>query len=488
MLRTGPRGRRTGVLRTTPRRDALARRLALAVATASLVATTSLASAQDGGQRMRSEIVRGTLAPQPMDYFEGDDAGQNIVITPEDKALIPGIAVRQHPVNVGLFDSGCGQCHRLSGPLPPGADAPRDVFDLMRVEAVDATVPDGFTRLTRSDAREEYPTWSPDGGTIAFEVARDGGRYELWLMNADGTSQRRIGDHASAGWAHWHPSGERLVYWAAEEDGTSDLWVHDVASGRDERLTNHRATAWPTWSPDGAWIAYQAFDERWSLRLLNVAEGRVYDLTQPADTLPSRPLWSPDGTALLYQTLVAKGFELTRLLFATDADGVPDYEAPARRIATTKYHPIDLGAASAHPAWSPTSDRIAFLMYVPDTLPGGEFVLTYKTWTTAPDGTDPTLVVPTGTLGDRSPTWSPDGRWLAQWSWNTDWRAGIWLIEANGACRREITEALGGDALYPTWSPDAHRIAFASNRSGDFDIWTVNVSRWTCESEDGAGR
>jgi Tol biopolymer transport system component len=35
------------------------------------------------------------------------------------------------------------------------------------------------------------PLWSPDGRTIAFRSSRDG-NPELYLMNADGSGQRRL--------------------------------------------------------------------------------------------------------------------------------------------------------------------------------------------------------------------------------------------------------------------------------------------------------
>ena len=36
-----------------------------------------------------------------------------------------------------------------------------------------------------------HPSWSPDGSQIAFESDRDGD-YEIYIMAADGSNQRRL--------------------------------------------------------------------------------------------------------------------------------------------------------------------------------------------------------------------------------------------------------------------------------------------------------
>jgi Tol biopolymer transport system component len=42
-------------------------------------------------------------------------------------------------------------------------------------------------RLTENDFNDEFPAWSPDGAKIAFASDRDGD-YEIYVMNADGSS------------------------------------------------------------------------------------------------------------------------------------------------------------------------------------------------------------------------------------------------------------------------------------------------------------
>src|SRR4051794_31818566 len=43
------------------------------------------------------------------------------------------------------------------------------------------------TRLTDHPADDAQSSWSPDGRRIALRSRRDGGRYDIWTMRADGS-------------------------------------------------------------------------------------------------------------------------------------------------------------------------------------------------------------------------------------------------------------------------------------------------------------
>jgi Tol biopolymer transport system component len=51
----------------------------------------------------------------------------------------------------------------------------------------------GITRLTDNPGTDGLPTWSPDGKSIAFLSTRDG-QWAIWVMNADGSNQRKFFD------------------------------------------------------------------------------------------------------------------------------------------------------------------------------------------------------------------------------------------------------------------------------------------------------
>lgn len=69
--------------------------------------------------------------------------------------------------------------------------------------------------------------------------------------------------------------------------------------------------------------------------------------------------------------------------------------------------------------------------------------------------------------------WSPDGRRLAFIS-NRTGNYDIWTTTEQGSDLRQLTTDEADD-VYPTWSPDGAKVAFLSTRSREIAIWTMNA-------------
>jgi Tol biopolymer transport system component len=68
-------------------------------------------------------------------------------------------------------------------------------------------------RLTRHEAIDGFPRWSPDGTQIVFHSNRDGGDWEIYVMNPDGSDQTNLSDSpGSDGHACWSPDGSRIAF------------------------------------------------------------------------------------------------------------------------------------------------------------------------------------------------------------------------------------------------------------------------------------
>ena len=101
-------------------------------------------------------------------------------------------------------------------------------------------------RLTECDRVGAY-RFSPDGGHIAYGADVGGDeRWQVWVMDADGTNARRLTDrddrihHLRA----WTPDGRSLlVHSNVRDERYFDLWSYDVASGASRMLHQHDGTA-----------------------------------------------------------------------------------------------------------------------------------------------------------------------------------------------------------------------------------------------------
>ncbi len=80
-------------------------------------------------------------------------------------------------------------------------------------------------QLTKNDANARSPKMSPDGSQIAFLSNRDGNQ-ELYTMNADGTNQRRITFNEVEDWdPAWSGDGTRLYFVSDNGDRFYDVYT-----------------------------------------------------------------------------------------------------------------------------------------------------------------------------------------------------------------------------------------------------------------------
>ncbi len=242
---------------------------------------------------------------------------------------------------------------------------------------------DGQTsrRLTRYEAFDNYPAWSPDGTRVAFVSNRDASDVEahwragLYTMAADGTDVRHL------------ETGETSVAWQP-----------------------------PAWSPDGRSIAVAAGSWKFG-----VGEHALYVV--PADgagvvrlsAAVSGGAWSPDGTRLAFAQPEGAGVAL----YTIAADG-----ADARRVTTVRGWERsaggpDLTRAWIHTvAWSPDGAKLLYpcgpRQFCVVTLDGEQVGEPCQGMARGPVcySRDGRQRVGTSLVGDHA-VWSPDGQRIA---------------------------------------------------------------------------
>ena len=108
---------------------------------------------------------------------------------------------------------------------------------------------------TAGGSNNAQPTWSPDGGRIAFESNRRGDT-DLWSVAPDASGLKELTFSAGFdGDPSWNPSGTKIAF-ETNRNGKFDIYVIAADGTGEQRLTTDAANDQdPAWSPDGRTIA-----------------------------------------------------------------------------------------------------------------------------------------------------------------------------------------------------------------------------------------
>ena len=305
-------------------------------------------------------------------------------------------------------------------------------------------------RVTNNSSNNGQPAWSPDSSKLVFQTDRDG-NFEIAVMSVDGELAQLTDDPADDREPNWSPDGSKLAF-SSNRAGLHHIYVMKVDGSSVTQITKSSANdTEPTWSRDGKRIAFvRAIDGNNEIFVVDTDGSNETRLTFDAgnDTSPS---WSRDGRIFFTSTREGK-----RQVYSMNVDG-----SRVGKFTT-------IGAWSA--VWSPDGNTLAF---VSENLEIGKTQHPYQLFVSDVNGGNVSLVTKDSpsTFG---PCWSADGRSLA---FSVDMLgvvSNIYMIGLHGANYTRLTAGPKIDEQ-PDVSPDGSKLAFQSNRSGNFEIYVMNI-------------
>jgi Tol biopolymer transport system component len=318
-------------------------------------------------------------------------------------------------------------------------------------------------QLTKGEGSDVAPVWSPDGGTLAFLRVEDG-RTQCIAIPADGGAERKLaelGPAADSGQpmpaVSWNADGKSLVVVQSGEKQLPGLAVVALDSGKLQRITNpaegSEGDSTPAVSPRGSSIAFvrHTQNEGADIYLCDATGGGVRRLT--FDDRGIRGMaWTRDGQDLLYSGNRVGGWRLWR---------VPAYGGSPRDLVI-----------SGHQAYYPAIGR--------NRLAYTDSPTVTAIWRAALGTSEAVVERPLlrSTGREINPSWSPDGTKIADVS-DQSGSDEIFVSDAEGRSRAQITQLKGPRIGSLRWSPDGKTLVFDASSDHGREIFTMPATPGT---------
>ena len=289
----------------------------------------------------------------------------------------------------------------------------------------------------------QSPTYTPQplptglhGGRIIFTCTR-GNYNHLCMVNQDGSGLLRLTDaFANDYYPSFSPQGGAVVFASNRSKGTFDLYFMVLSTSSLIALTDEIGNAFsPDFSPDGEKVVFANKDERGQTSLYVVdrtGENLLLLYEGPNFAGPTSIVgvaWSPDGQTLAFAMSTTELFEYEIFLIDKDGQNAPE------QITT------GLLGITGSLDWSPDGKALLVSAGPPNDKDIFKLDLDAKVITRLTFGGN-----------NNSPSFSPNGEYVAYNSLRNGGQADIYIIRSDGTNERQLTSHSEPD-WQPQWEP-----------------------------------
>jgi Tol biopolymer transport system component len=202
---------------------------------------------------------------------------------------------------------------------------------------------ENLTRVTGSSAHEFYPSWSPDGNELVYQIL-NGTDMELAVININTKAVRYLTENECDDWGPaWSPHGDWIAFYSNCDGEKEAREIYKMRSDGSDRIqltfTSGQYNWFPSWSPDGQKITFTSN-----------RSGKYFIYTMQADGGNPQQMargcvsdYSPDGSQILYG------------VYCNEADAIWLMNSDG-----SGQHEIITGHQCKNATWSPDGTQIVF--------------------------------------------------------------------------------------------------------------------------------
>ena len=314
---------------------------------------------------------------------------------------------------------------------------------------------------------------SPDGKTICYtssssDLKNQKSSSDIYIMNADGSHAKAFTEDGKSSSAVWSKDG-KSIFFTNYEKGTAQIYRMNLATCEAEQVTDYElGIDNPVISPDERYIAFTAevYPDLGADAKANIARMEKKD---------KGPVQAHIADKLLYRhwTSYSDGRCSHLILFDTQTKTYRD-------LTPGNYSLIFMAGGGIAYDFSPDSKEICFVSNHDEHQ---EASTNADLWMVSVNGGEPVCITKENKAWDGTPTYSPDGKYIAYRlqqvpGYESD-RFRLAIYDRAARKSTILTEKFDNWVDDYKWAPDSKSIFFLGEVQGAQPLYKLDIARKT---------